>query len=137
MALAVWSVVNLMLDLAGGDPGDIPLDVLVTFGYIDLAVRFALALIAAVQIARASVVPKPWNWAAAAVVAALTVSWLLQFTLQGVMQNSGVTVSVLLSLDAITRVAGTIFLGVLAIVLATHARSAPLEVPTAQEPTAR
>ncbi|GHD41890.1 hypothetical protein [Mycetocola manganoxydans] len=137
VALAVWSLVDLVLDLAGAIPGDIALDVLVTFGYIDTAVQFALAVVAAVQIARAGVVPKPWNWAPAVVVAALTVSWLLQFILQGVMQNGEPAVYLLLSIDSVVRIGGTIFLGVLAIVLATHANRAPIGAPATREPSAR
>lgn len=104
----------------------------VGFGYTNTLVQFTLALIAVMQIARAGIVPAPWNWAPAAVLAATCVSWIL---LQVIGVQIGVSngppprlIFTITTVDALVRLSGLVFLGVLAIVLADRAGRARNEV---------
>jgi hypothetical protein len=127
-ALAAWillvTVVNDAIFAA-----TMPSETLMVFGYIDSFVQFVFALVAAVQIARAGVVPYPWNWAPGWMLAAVAVPWLLSQAL-AVGDSSQMTewITVVIALDSAARVGGPIFLGVLAIVLANRARR-PQAVP--------
>lgn len=122
--LAVWLLLQPVL--AGTvstaiDQGQ-PTDSFVGFGYTYIFVQFTLALIAVMQIARAGIVPAPWNWAPAAVLAATCVSWILLQIIGVQIGVSGETPPRLIfaigTIDALLRLSGLVFLGVLAIVLA-------------------
>jgi hypothetical protein len=121
-ALATWSlVVPIVLGLVVA--GDRLPDWLLTFGYVDSFVRFVLALVAVVQIARAGVVPAPWNWAAGWVLAAVAGAWLLEQVIAvGATQNAPFLASTVLTVEGLVHIGGTVFLGVVAIVLADRSR---------------
>ncbi|TFD60661.1 HNH endonuclease [Cryobacterium sp. Hh7] len=96
---------------------------LLVFGYVDSFVRFALALVAAMQIAGAGAVPTPWIWVPAWVAGAASTSWLfLAIVSVGATERCNIFTAFLLSVDGLARVGGTVLLGVLAIVLADRAR---------------
>ncbi|TFD68075.1 hypothetical protein [Cryobacterium ruanii] len=125
--LAVWMLLGSVLEnvIASSFSNDPLPSSLMAFGYVDSFVRFALAFIAVMQIARAGVVPAPWKWVPAVVVGAASVSWLLMAVLSvGIRQGYGLGAVAVLSVDALVRVGGTVLLGVLAIVLADRARGA-------------
>jgi hypothetical protein len=108
------------------------------FGYIDTFVEFAVALVAVMQIARAGVVPSPWNWAPAWALVAMTVPWLLtQIVLAGATQETASTAIFFVSgVGGIIGVGSTIFLGVLAIVLSDRlSRTHAATVGAAPEPS--
>lgn len=122
--LAAWVlariVVTPMLAIGIGDalPG-----ALVALGTVDPFVKFGLSLVAVVQIKRANVVPRPWNWAPAIALAALTAAWVLSLAPaaaidQATAQNIAVAVS---AVDGLIRVCNTVVLGVVAILLADRA----------------
>lgn len=120
-ALAAWLLLGWVLQdiIASTFSNDSLPTGLMAFGYVDSYVKFALALVAVVQIARAGVVPGPWKWAPAGVVGAASISWLLiEVVSVGSTQGFGLGTVALLSVDALVRVGGTVLLGVLAIVLA-------------------
>lgn len=120
-ALAAWLLLGSVLQdiIASTFSNDSLPTGLMAFGYVDSYVKFALALVAVVQIARAGVVPAPWKWVPAGVVGAASVSWLLiEIVSVGSTQGFGLGTVALLSVDALVRVGGTVLLGVLAIVLA-------------------
>lgn len=60
-ALAAWVLLGSVLEeaIAAGFSNDPAPNALLAFGYVDSFVRFALALVAVMQIARAGVVPAP------------------------------------------------------------------------------
>jgi hypothetical protein len=122
VALAVWIAVFAGI---GGPLSEVALEngLARELGYLDSLVRFALALIAVVQIARARVVPPPWNRAPAVVLAAVVVVSLVQLLALAVV-DVGATpfVAVLVALDQLVRSAGVVVLGIAAIVLGTRAR---------------
>ncbi|WP_345764679.1 hypothetical protein [Diaminobutyricibacter sp. McL0608] len=88
-------------------------------GYANDLIQFVAALIAAIQIARAGVVPRPWNWAPTWALVAITVPWLV---LQIVGYFGAPAVANLAfafsTIDGLINLAATLFLGVVAIVLA-------------------
>jgi hypothetical protein len=111
--------------------------VLMSFAYADSFVQFALALVAVMQIARLGAVPAPWNWVPAGVVAALTVTWLLLQVLGGgsaTTYGPNLVTWLLMGLDGLARIGGTVLLGVIAIVLADRVnRRATTGVPLVPE----
>ena len=133
-ALAAWLLLGAILqEIIASTYSNDPLPAgLFSFGYVDSFVKFALALVAVMQIARAGVVPAPWNWVPAGVVGAASVSWLLMAIVTvNIDQGFGLEAVAVLSVDALVRVGGTVLLGVVAIVLADRVSRAP--VPTAEE----
>lgn len=93
-------------------------DLLRDFSYVDMVVTFVLALIAVIQIARAGVVPRPWNWAPGWVAGGIVVTSLLGLiAFAGVPEVSPAAVLVMVA-DSLVRGGGAVFLGIVAIVLA-------------------
>lgn len=118
--LAAWAVLVPILEdvmLSGDYTPDLFL-----FGYVDPIARFILAGIVVAQVARARVVPHPWNWAPTWALAAVTVPWLVEQVMaiamrQGRGQDATSALLLVGSLDSALRIGATLFLGVLAIVL--------------------
>ena len=137
--LAVWTVVGsaLMTVLVTGgfglqvvtDNGSATAPFLVA-SYVDIGIQFVASLIAVVQIGRAGVVPRPWNWAPAWALAAISIPWIIDRMLwvsQPV--DVGAWAYILSSLDGLVRIGAGIFLGTLAIVLAnigSRSRTVPV-----------
>ena len=119
-ALAGWTLGAPLLDsvfLSGSslDPGST-----LGFGYAAALVAFLLALTAVTQIGRAGAVPAPWNWAPTwTLVAVALVELPQQFPVIGA-QPEDAAVQILINLNILVRTGATIFLGVLAIVLANR-----------------
>jgi hypothetical protein len=124
--LAIWALLGWVLTdvVSASAPYNSPSAAMLMFGHVDPFVEFAVALVAVVQIARAGVVPSPWNWAPAWALLAMTVPWLLwQIIAAGATQETASTATFFVSgVDGLVRVGNTIFLGVLAIVLSDRAR---------------
>lgn len=78
-------------------------------------VRFAVALVAVVQIARVGAVPRPWQWAPAFALAAVALSWVVGELAPGVSAEGWFFV------DSLVRLAAGVFVGVVAIVLGIRA----------------
>jgi hypothetical protein len=119
-------VSNLVLSSAVAGTSDSPNGEILTaaavVSNVSTYATLAVAIISVVQIARAGVVPRPWNlaplWVLAAVVG-------LQVLAQGTaitMSNDPVAMGVVFDLARVVHVAGYAFLGILAIVLATRPR---------------
>lgn len=130
--LGVWSLVVVALWplaarvvaqlLAAQEPEGGPASM--TFGYIALVVPVGAGLIAAVQIARAGVVPSPWRWAPmwalAAHVAAFVLAQLLILALGAA--EVQLFAGVLSMLGVVAFLLGTLGLGVIALVCAARLR---------------
>ena len=129
--LAAWVLIRRV---AWGLPwvNAVGTEVLTDVSYVDSVVQLTAALVAVVQIGRAGVVPRPWQWAPAWALGAVVVPSLLGLLLavgatQGVL---GLTMFVS-ALDGLARTAGPVFLGVLAIVLGDRvgrAQAVPVQV---------
>lgn len=120
--LAGWMLLSAVLSFVAvrtsADPGAL----LRPFGYIDPFVRFVVTLIAVIQIARAGVVPRPWNWAPGWALAAATALWIVEalVAVTSALDNT-IIQTLLVPLDELVHVGAPLFLGVLAIILAYHA----------------
>lgn len=130
-ALAGWSAVLAIVEPLAVD-SLAPFGNLLLFGYVDAVVQFVLALIAIVQIGRAGVVPRPWTWAPAWVLAAVVVLWLVQ-QLVGALAISGGSVpafaTVVMTVDGLVRIGAPVLFGVVAIV---YAGRVPAVAPAAR-----
>ena len=140
--LAVWTVVGsaLMTVLVTGgfgfevvtDGGSATAPFLLA-SYVDIGIQFVASLIAVVQIGRAGVLPRPWNWAPGWALAAISIPWIIDrmlFVSQPV--DAGAWANILGSLEGLVRIGAGIFLGTLAIVLAnigSRSRSVPVYPP--------
>ncbi len=132
--LALWLFLGAVLsvvisDFFSNDPAP---TILMAFSYADSYVQFALALVAVMQIARIGVVPAPFNWVPAWVVAAATATWLLSQLLGAglaTLTGPNLVVWALIGLDGLVRIGGIILLGVIAIVLADRANRSTLASP--------
>jgi hypothetical protein len=136
IALAIWLVLGSLVDfIIGSFFRDLSSSEFLTkVDLVDLAVQFALALIAVIQIARAGVVPPRWNWVPAYVLAAVTASWLLMYLIGNDTIDADLTTVVLLNVEGIARTGGTLVLGVVAILVADRAgRPTEPQVPTARQ----
>jgi hypothetical protein len=132
--LAVWLLVGAALqDLV---QANLQLDALsaplLLFAYGDAPVQFVLALVAAVTVARAGVVPAAWRWAPAWAVLAITASWLVYLLVGSITVYSPAWTSVLLGVDAVVRTGSVVVLGVLAI-LAAHRSSSRTDQVSARD----
>ncbi len=87
--------------------------------YANVLIQFVGVLIAAIQIARAGVVPRPWNWAPTWALAAITVPWVI-LQIVGILGGPAVTILAFgfSTIDGIINIAAVMFLGVVAIVFA-------------------
>lgn len=105
-------------------------DVLNTVYYVSLAVSLAASLVACVQIARAGVVPKPWNlaplWAFGVVLVAGILPQVLFASAAPGGAQAYADVAVLIGL--IGFLARTLGLGIVALMLATRVRPETVEV---------
>jgi hypothetical protein len=122
--LAVWVLVApLLTDILGTGAPDGPSAALV-FSLVDPYVRFALALVAVVQVGRARVVAPPWNWLPAWVLAALTVPWVIGQVVAASVTPGSESAFVLYigAFEGLVGVVGAVAMGIVAIVLADRDR---------------
>lgn len=129
VALIGLALLSVLHAFEGQLYGIVPTDLLGILNIIGLAVRGAFALVAVVQIARAAVIPRPWNtlpgWTlvALAAVNALQIVITQVFVLHGNSggsdaQNTLIAISSVVGLIAMTA---PLLLGVMAVVLAARA----------------
>lgn len=119
IGLAVWTAVGTpVLDALATLPGR---GAMIGFGHVDLIVTFVLAAIATTQIARAGIVPRPWNlaplWVLAAAVAVRVVQLVVIITAG---PDASRFAPFLSTLDGLGGVVAPVFLGIVAIVLASR-----------------
>lgn len=98
-------------------------------GYASILVPTAAGLIAAVVILRAGTVPDPWRWAPMWVLAFQVGAWALTQALAVALGPDVLSINgVFLLLGAVAFLAGTLGLGVLAVILGSRRRGATVEV---------
>jgi len=114
----VW-VLTAIFPYSAADPGGY-----VWWGYAELAVRFAAALVAVVAVGRARVVPPPWNWSPAWGLAAVVGTGVLaQVTAVAIAGGPGdqETLATVFAFSSLVAVVVPSLLGILAIVLGSRA----------------
>ncbi|MFS2279573.1 hypothetical protein V2S04_01980 [Microbacterium sp. OR21] len=130
IALAVWSLIMvpvawmLVNSAAPTDAGYLSTAAMV--GTADQVVSLVLAIIAAVQIGRIAIVPKPWNWAPLWALGAIVVAQLIPNLIAAAGSISDQTLlGALFAVISLISASAVAFLGVVALVLAL--RPAPGE----------
>ena len=124
--LAVWLLLGAVFhDVAGfGGSNWLTSDAMKTITNLESFATFAIALVVVVQIARVGAVPAPWKWLPAIIFAVLTLMGLpvnlLQFDSPGVYFPNPI-LWFLTIVDGITRIGGTMLMGIIAIVLGDRA----------------
>jgi hypothetical protein len=123
--LALWTLALLTLllpPLQSVFSSDSAAPGLLAFGFVDSFVRFTAAFVAVTQIARAGVVPRPWNWAPAWALVAMAALWLTEqiVAVGSVRDTQMIAVGIIVNLDSLVRIGSAVFLGILAIVLANR-----------------
>lgn len=100
------------------------------YGYLALIVPASAALVAAVEIGRAAVLPSPWHWAPLWVLAFQAIVWVVpQLTIVAIGPGEVQLYANLFALlGTASFLAGTIGLGVLVLVLATRPHAGSVEV---------
>ncbi|MGM7668163.1 hypothetical protein [Microbacterium sp. A93] len=98
------------------------------YGYLSLLIPAAAGLLAAVQIARADAVPSPWRLAPLWVLGAYAVTWAISQIIFVTVRSESIQAfaDMFFMLGALTSLAGTLGLGILALVL--DARKTPRSV---------
>ncbi|MDF2991550.1 MAG: hypothetical protein K0S37_2064 [Microbacterium sp.] len=123
-ALAALTVLMAVLELtpvlSGAHPSKDFIAIATTVTQVDLFLRFGLALVATVQIARAGIVPAPWNWAPLVCLCAVGAAWLGETVIWASAATAPTGAVWTLPLAGMTSSLAAIFLGVLAIALANR-----------------
>jgi hypothetical protein len=115
IGLAVWTAVSTpVLDALATQPGR---GSMIGFGYIDLIVSFVLAAIATTQIARAGIVPRPWHLAPLCVLVAAAA---VRVVVVAAGPDASRFAPFLSILDGLGGVVAPVFLGIIAIMLASR-----------------
>ena len=101
-----------------------------TYGYVTLLVQTGAALAAAMQIARAGVVPAPWHWAPLWVLGFQAFAWALPQTVLVSADPAALQgwTGPFTLLGMLALLAGTLGLGILSLVLAAQQRPETVEV---------
>lgn len=128
-AVALWPLTDTLVNLFAGPDNLEQADAWVFWEYLSMVLPLMVGLIAAMQVARAHVVPAPWCWAPLWVLGAQTVAWILP-QLIGVasppvfMEMSGV----IAALGTLSFLTATLGLGILAILLSNRSRAGTVPV---------
>jgi hypothetical protein len=127
--LAVWPLVDIVATAFLPQDGT-SLGAWTTYGYVTLLVQTSAALVAAMQIARAGIVPAPWRWAPLWVLGFQAFAWAVP---QIVVVSVGPVeiqrwADLYMLLGAVAGLVGTLGLGILALVLAAQQRPETVEV---------
>lgn len=127
--VALWPLVDqLAVQLLPQDLSS--LGVFTTYGYVALLVQASAALLATTQIASAGVVPRPWCWAPLWVLGLQALVWaapqivVISAGLGAIQTWSGIFIL----LGTVAGLAGTLGLGILALVLAAQQRPESVDV---------
>lgn len=133
--VAVWPLVNTVANLV------LPQDestfgAWTTYAYVALVVQTGAAFVAAMQIARAGVVPQPWCWAPLWVLAFQAFAWALPQIVFASVGTDAIQswTDLYFLLSALASLVGTLGLGILALVLAAQQRPDTVEVYRSASP---
>lgn len=127
--LALWPLIAEGAAAAIGAVEPDAAEAWAVLGYASILVPTAAGLIAAVAILRAGTVPDPWRWAPMWVLAFQVGVWALTQALAVALGPDVLSINgVFLLLGAVAFLAGTLGLGVLAVILGSRRRGATVEV---------
>lgn len=128
-AVALWPVTATLVNLFAGSYELEQAGSWQFWGYVSAVLPLAVGLIAAAQVARARVVPDPWNWAPLWVLGIQCLMWILPQLIGAasptvLMEMPGLVAA----LGSLAFLTSTLGLGILAVILATRSRVATVPV---------
>ena len=128
--LAVWPLVSFVLTRLPAFGPEAEIGAWTIHGYASLLVPAAAGLVAAAQIARGDTVPFPWRWAPMWVLGGYALAWAIPQVIFATVRPEEIQglADLLRMLAALASLAGTLGLGILAIVLAVKQRPESVEV---------
>lgn len=128
--VALWPLVSPTLTRMLADQSPAEEEAWTAYGYLSLLVPTAAALIAGAQIARARSVPSPWCWAPLWVLGAYAATWAIPQIIFVTVRADGIQEfgGLFTMLGGLATLAGTIGIGILAIVLAARERPESVEI---------
>lgn len=127
--VAVWPLVDrLAVSLLPQDGSS--LGAWTTYGYVTLIIQTGAALAAAMQIARAGIVPGPWHWAPLWVLGFQAFAWAVPQIIAVSVGPAEIQrwADLYVLMGALAALVGTLGLGILALVLAAQQRPESIEV---------
>lgn len=128
--LAVWPLVSFGLTRLPAFGPEAETGAWTIYGYAALLVPAAAGLVAAAQIARGDTVPFPWRWAPMWALGGHALAWAIPQIVFVTVRPEEIQgfADLLRMLGALASLAGTLGLGILAIVLAMRQRPESVEV---------
>lgn len=128
-AVALWPVTSTLVNLFAGSDNLEQADAWRFWGYLSVVLPLVFGLIAAMQVARAGVVPAPWNWAPLWVLGVQSVMWILPQLIGAasptfVMEMAGLVAA----LGTLAFLTSTLGLGILAVILASRSQTGTVPV---------
>lgn len=129
VVVAVWPLIARPVGDALNAGGPVPSVAARAFWAVDVVVSLGAALVAAVRIGRTGVIPRPWAWAPLWALGVLVVCAVVPQLVAVGAPSAGVELVPLFSvLGVIGSLAGTLGLGILALVLAAQLRPGSVEI---------
>lgn len=128
-AVALWPVTSTLVNLFAGSDNLEQADAWRFWGYLSVVLPLVFGLIVAMQVARAGVVPAPWNWAPLWVLGVQSVMWILPQLIGAasptfVMEMAGLVAA----LGTLAFLTSTLGLGILAVILASRSQTGTVPV---------
>lgn len=128
--VAVWPLTSFVLTrtlVQGTEPDD---SGWMIYGYVSLLIPAVAGLIAAMQIARNDTVPSPWRWAPMWVLGAYALAWAVPQIIFVTERPEAVQgfADLFRTLGSLSSLAGTLGLGILAMVLAAQQKPESVDI---------
>lgn len=131
--VALWPVTRTLVQLFAPPWSPEQADAWLFWMYLSMALPVIAGAIAAVQIARAKVAPRPWNWAPLWVIAGQALLWAIpQIVAVSAPSVIVLIADTLAAVGTLSFLASTLGLGSVAIVLAGRSRAGTVDVYTSR-----
>ncbi|WP_300266262.1 hypothetical protein [Microbacterium sp.] len=135
-AVALWPLTHTVVGVFSEPISPAQVDAWMFWTYLSIVLPVIVGAIAATQIARAGVVPAPWNWAPTWALGAQVVIWVLPQLIGATAPNAlAGAAGIVAALSMLGFVIVTFGLGILAVVLANRPRAATVPVFTSPSRT--
>ncbi len=127
--VAVWPLVDTAANLVFSQD-ESTFGAWTTYAYVALVVQTGAALVAATQIGRAGVVPAPWCWAPLVILGFQAFAWAVPQIVFVSLGSDAIAnlADLYVLMSTLAGLAGTLGLGILALVLAAQQRPESVEV---------
>lgn len=122
--VALWPLIDTLVSLFAGPQNLEQAEAWVWWIYLSMGVTLTAGLIAAMQVARARIVPTPWNWAPLWALSAQTAVWVVPQMINVASPTAFIEMATGFSaLGTLGFLITTLGLGILAVVLSNRSRA--------------